>query len=194
MTTPPADDALVIPPLATLIPRILGGLVVLLVSVAGAAWLLREPITQFSTWITTNTGWPGLVVSMALTDVVPFASHGAVLLVAQAGGLGFWTSFFAASAGAVVGVICSWSIGRAFGQSERLQRLLHRSRIAPFLSRYGIAAVALASVTPIPDSLCVMGTGAARTPLWFPLLGASIRIPKILLYLWIIREGWTLGA
>lgn len=188
------DDVPAIPPLTTLIPRLLLGLVALLGTVAAAAWLLREPITNFSTWVTTTTGWPGLMVSMALTDVVPVLTHGAVLLVAQAGGLGFWTSFFAASVGTVLGVIASWSIGRAFGRSERLQYLLHRSRIAPFLGRYGIAAVALASVTPIPDSLCVMGTGAARAPLWYPLVGASIRIPKILIYLWVIREGWTLGG
>lgn len=194
MSTPSADDIPTIPPLATLIPRLLLGLLVLGGSVAAAAWFLREPIATFSTWLTTTTGWPGLVVSMALTDVVPFATHGAVLLVAQAGGLGFWTSFFAASVGTVLGVISSWSIGRAFGRSERLQYLLHRSRIAPFLGRYGIAAVALASITPIPDSLCVMGTGAAGTPLWYPLVGASIRIPKILVYLWVIREGWEMGA
>lgn len=139
-------------------------------------------------------GWPGLMVSFALTDLVPVLTHSSVLLVGFAGGLGFWTSFFAASAGAALGILAGWTVGRLFGRSEWIQRLLDKYWIGAFLQRYGIATVAIASLTPIPDSLAVVGTGAAGLPLWHPMVGALVRIPKILLYLWVIRTGWTLGA
>lgn len=183
-----------LPSLLQLVPRLLLGLVVLLGVVGALAFLLREPITTFSTWLIGAVGWPGLMVTFASTDLVPVLTHSTVLLVGHAGGLGMWTSFFAACAGAVLGVVVAWSVGRLFGRSAWIQRLLDRYWIGAFLRRYGIAAVAIASLTPIPDSLCVIGTGAARLPLWHPLVGALVRIPKILIYLVVIRTGWSLGA
>ncbi len=191
----PNHDALPpLPRLRELVPRLLAGLALLLAVVVGLATLLRVPITTFSTWLIGAAGWPGLTLSFAMTDLVPVLTHSAVLLVGHAGGLGLWTAFLAACVGAFLGVLLAWSVGRLFGQSSWIQRLLERYWIGPFLRRYGILAVAIASLTPIPDSLCVIGTGAARLPLWHPMVGALVRVPKILVYLVVIRAGWSLGA
>lgn len=174
--------------------RLVAGVLVLTAVVAAAGWLFRAPITAFSQAIIVHTGWPGLLVAFAMTDLVPLLPHSAVLVMGHAGGLGFWTAFVAASAGAMLGAAAGWSVGRLFGRSAWLARLLDRYWIGPFLKKYGFAAVAIASVTPVPDSLCVIGTGAVGAPLWHPLVGASVRVPKILLYLWAIETGWRLGA
>lgn len=174
--------------------RLVLGLLGLVAAVATAAWLFREPITAFSAGLIGATGWPGLLVAFALTDLVPALPHSAVLLMGHAGGLEGWTCFWAASAGAMVGAASAWSVGRLFGRSAWLRGLLDRYWIGAFLKRYGVAAVALASVTPVPDSLTVIGTGAVGAPLWHPLVGALVRVPKIAVYLWAIEAGWRLGA
>lgn len=182
------------PKLRQLVPRLLGGLVILLGVVVLLANEVREPITTLSTWLIGSAGWAGLTLGFAMTDLVPVLTHSAVLLVGHAGGLSLWTSFFAATAGAGLGIGAAWTVGRLFGRSALIQRLLERYWIGPFLRRYGILAVAIASLTPIPDSLCVIGTGASGLPLWHPLVGALVRIPKILIYLLIIQAGWSTGG
>lgn len=177
-----------------LVPRLLLGMVALFAGVAALAYLFRDPIVAFSTWLIDTLGWPGLTLSFALTDVMPVASHTAVLVIGHAGGLTFWPAFLAASLGAMLGVVGGWSVGRLFSRNRWLNALLERYRISPFLRRYGVAAVAIASLTPVPDSLCVIGTGAAGLPLWQPLLGASVRIPKNFIYLLIIQAGWSIGS
>lgn len=189
MSTPPP-----LPPLRQILPRLMLALVGLLVGVFLLAFTLREPITALSTAFIQAVGWPGLLLSIAATDLVPVLSYGSVLLVAHTGGLGFWTATAAASVGAAVGVVVGWTVGRLFGRSEWIQRALEKYWIGHVLQRYGIWAVAIASLTPIPDSLTVIGAGASRVPLWQPMLGASVRLPKIVIYLAIIDAGWSLGA
>ena len=183
-----------LPPLRQILPRLLLGLVALLFGVGLLAVTLREPITHLSTAFIQAVGWPGLLLSVAATDLVPVLSYGSVLLVAHTGGLGFWTSALAAAGGAALGVVAGWTVGRLFGRSEWVQRALERYWIGHVLRRYGIWAVAIASLTPIPDSLTVIGAGASRLPLWQPMLGATVRLPKIVIYLAVIDAGWSMGA
>lgn len=192
MSTP--DPVPVLPTLRQILPRLLGGLVVMLFGVGLLAFTLREPITALSTWFITAVGWPGLMLRIAATDLVPILSYGSVLLVGHTGGLGYWTATLAAAVGAVLGVLVGWSVGRLFGRVGWIQRLLERYWISHVLQRYGIWAVAIASLTPIPDSLCVIGSGASKVPLWQPMLGATVRLPKIMIYLAVIDAGWSMGG
>lgn len=182
-----------LPPLRTLLPRLFGGLVAFFGAVAGLSYFLYDPITAASTWFITQTGWPGLLISFALTDVLPIMNHAAVLLIGYAGGLPFKTAAMAASVGALLGPCLAWGFGRSLRGWAWLRRRLERYKIADFLARYGTAAVAVASITPIPDSLCIMGIGASGLPLSGALLGSLIRIPKIIIYLFLIQHGWGLG-
>lgn len=176
------------------LPRLLLGLLAFAGAVAGLGAWLREPITLIATLLVERLGALGLIVGFAATDLVPLLPHSVVLLLGHVGGMSPGVIVAATSLGAMVGASTAWAIGRLFGRVPWIVAKLERYGVAAFLQKYGAASVAVASLTPMPDSLTIIGAGASGVPLRHVWLGASVRIPKIIVYLWAIEAGWSVGA
>lgn len=176
--------------LLRLIPGLLGFLIV----IAILASLVREPIMALSTSFISNFGLLGVFVSVILLDVIPFIGDSPALVIAWAGGMHFAAILAVASAGAVVGGVVDWSLGRLLGHLPIVQRTLDRFYIGPFLRKYGAKAVAVSAFVPSPYSLVALGAGAARVPLYQVVLGALFRAPRLAIYLGLIALGWSVGG
>lgn len=185
MAHPPPEPLAV----RSLLWRLAAGLFTLLATVAVLGALMRDPIERASAWFVDQAGLLGVFFMVMLTDTVPL-THEPVLLLGYSGGLGFWKIWAAASAGSVLAGVNGWLLGRWLGRFDFVQHLLVRYRIDVFLQKYGVAAVAVAALTPFPYAVATWASGAARLPFLPLLLGALVRLPKVLIYLSLIAFGW----
>jgi uncharacterized membrane protein YdjX (TVP38/TMEM64 family) len=64
--------------------------------------------------------------------------------------------------------------------------------LTPLLVRYGTTAIVIASLLPVPYSFLCYFCGLNRLRYRLFAILVILRIPKILLYYWMIRAGWSL--
>jgi len=98
----------------------------------------------------------------------------------------------AVCAGSLLGGITAYAIARKAAGLPVLQRLLARSqeKVDWLFDRYGRWAVAIGSLTPIPYSFLCYIAGAYRMRPRIFLALALFRIPKIVVYFYLVRLGW----
>jgi membrane protein YqaA with SNARE-associated domain len=97
--------------------------------------------------------------------------------------------------GSLLGGITAYSIARKASNLAFLKRLLARTqqKVDWLFARYGYWAVAIGSLTPIPYSfLCYVAGGYRMPPRIFCVL-SLFRIPKVILYFYLVKLGWTTG-
>lgn len=174
-----------------LLSRLAVAMVVLLAVVGSLAVALEPQLTMLSEGFVSRFGLAGLFVGVVLTDSLA-ATNEPLMLVAYAGGLGFWPVFVVASSASVLAGPVGWFLGGLLGRLSYVQDLFSRYKIDAFLHRYGFWSVAMAAVTPFPFSLVTWASGAVRVPLSVVFAGSLFRIPKTLFYLSIIVFGWDL--
>lgn len=174
----------------------LGLLVVL--GVAGlAGWLLREPIELVAEVFLGRFGWAGLFAGVVITDASPIPmTHEPVLLLAVAEQMPVWTIAAVAASASVtagpVGYLGGWLL-RTRSDARRLLEDRAPAMIR-FLRDWGATGVAIAALLPIPYALATWTAGLLGVRLPKVLLASLLRIPKTCFYLWLIVQGWALGA
>lgn len=178
----------------SLLVRMAVGMGVLLVLVVVLAMTLQEPLLQVSQRFVDAFGIGGVFVGVLLLDMVPMATHEPLLFFGYTGGLGYWPVMIAASAGSVLSGVLGWYLGGILGRHPRVQALFERYHVVHFFQRYGVAAVAVAAVTPFPFAIATWASGAAGLSFRALLLGALFRVPKVLIYLTLIVVGWAVGT
>lgn len=190
--TKPADDPYEPLALRTLVWRTIVALVVIGV-VAGVSYvLLKDPLEAFSAVFVAKYGLVGIFVGVALLDAIPMTLHEPLLLFGVAGGLGFGPVLLTAASASVLAGCFGWLGGRVLGRFAPVQRLLAHYRLPELLARYGIAAVAVAALTPFPFAIATWGAGAAGMPFRSLLIGALFRFPKVAFYLSAMTFPWLL--
>jgi membrane protein YqaA with SNARE-associated domain len=106
-----------------------------------------------------------------------------------------WT-IVAVCIGSMFGGITAYWIARKAMGLRFFRRLLARTQrhVDWLFKRYGYWAVAIGSLTPIPYSfLCYVAGGYRMPPRIFVVL-SLFRIPKIVLYFYLVKLGWTAGG
>jgi membrane protein YqaA with SNARE-associated domain len=102
-----------------------------------------------------------------------------------------------ATLGSLVGGAVGYWVGRSLGTTRWLRRVLERrgGRAQALLDRYGLTAVAVAAITPLPYSIFCWAAGAGRVPFSRFLLVSQLRILRVAGYLYLIQIGLlsTLG-
>lgn len=177
--------------LRSLLTRVGTGLVVLLVGIASIAHLARDPLELAARQFVDAFGLLGVFVGVLITDSFVL-THEPILLVAYAGGLGFWPVFVVASTASVLSGLVGWTLGGLLGRTGFVQRMFVRYKIRPFMEAYGFWAVAVAALTPFPFSVATWASGAASVPLKTVALGSLFRVPKVMFYFLVIVFGWDL--
>ncbi|HUS65167.1 MAG TPA: VTT domain-containing protein [Kofleriaceae bacterium] len=102
-------------------------------------------------------------------------------------------TLLAVCVGSLLGGITAYSIARKASNLAFVQRLLARSqqKVDWLFERYGRWAVAIGSLTPIPYSFLCYFAGAYRMRPGIFVALALFRIPKIALYFYLVKLGWS---
>ncbi|TVR00377.1 MAG: hypothetical protein EA403_11615 [Spirochaetaceae bacterium] len=98
------------------------------------------------------------------------------------------------SVASILGGFAGYWIARGFSRWRYVARTVaaYRARGEHIIERYGIWAVVLAGLTPIPFSTVSWIAGMVRMPPGLYALGALSRAPRIVIYYLLIRAGLTL--
>lgn len=176
--------------------RTLLGMLVLFSVMALGAWKLKEPLTQAGSWFFDAYGLLGVFFGTVLCDSVgipvPVDTYLAAGVTAGTPTLPLLAT---ASAASLVGGALAYLIGQHLHRMPLLQRMLerYRSQGESLFNRWGVTAVAIAAWTPVPFSIICWMAGTFKMPLRPFLLATLHRIPRIVLYYYMIELGWMVG-
>ena len=148
-----------------LIARFSVGVVLLLVGFAILGAVLREPVESAArVWVDT-TGLAGMFAAIAVLDSVPSPVPPDLFTgFAYVGGLDFWTIAVVASAASVTGGTSAWAVARWFSQTRWFQAFIRErgKQAYALVQRYGMIALVLGAVSPLPFSLTCYGPERSR--------------------------------
>ncbi len=192
---PMADEAGKTP--LTLDARKLGlqvlGVGVLFIGVfVGLGAMLNEPLLAFSDGFVETMGGGGVLLAFFLPDAfsVPLPVD-AFTAFGLLGGIPFWEVVAWASTGSLVGGCVGYQVGgwlRGFAWFRRFYGK-RAEEMDELVNRYGITALAVAALTPLPYSLACWACGALQMRFSTFLLVSLLRIPRVAGYLAIIHFG-----
>jgi uncharacterized membrane protein YdjX (TVP38/TMEM64 family) len=177
-----------------LLARFTVGVLLLLGAVAVLGAVLREPVEQAARMWVDTTGLAGMFAAITVLDSIPSPIPPDLFTgFAYVGGLDFWTIAIVASAASVSGGTVAWAVARRFSQTAWFQRFIRDrgARAYALVQRYGMVALVLGAVSPLPFSLTCYAAGTLKMPYTRFLSVALLRAPRILFYLALIRLGWV---
>ena len=167
-------------------------LLFLLVIVVGV--LFRAELEQISKTLVDVLGYPGIAIGIFCADAftlpIPPDFYLALAISAK---LNHTIVIVVGSIGSILGGITAFSLGRWLGDTAFVQRLISplKEQGELFVNRYGVGAVILAALTPIPFSIVCVLAGMMGMA-WRLFLPATLfRIPRIAGYYLLIHIGWT---
>ncbi|MFO8065687.1 MAG: VTT domain-containing protein [Spirochaetia bacterium] len=102
-----------------------------------------------------------------------------------------WSLLSVMSVASVFGGACGYWIGRGLYHLPFVQRTVsgYYERGTKIIERYGVWAVVIAGVSPIPFSAVSWIAGMVRMPFQYYILAALSRIPRIVGYWALVRAG-----
>lgn len=160
----------------------------------GLSLLLREPLTAAAAVWVAQTGLAGIFFAVAFFDCVPTPVPPDLFTgFAMMGGVPFWWIVATASLGSVTGGSVAWAVGRRFRQAAWFQRRVAGRWREPYglVQRMGTVALVLGALSPLPFSVTCYAAGALSMPYGRFLAVASLRAPRMVLYLWLMQLGWV---
>lgn len=169
----------------------------LIVVIGGALVIFKEPLERLSKVFVDHLGGFGVALGHFLPDA--FAAplpNDAFSFFGLAGGMSFWEVVAWSSLGTLVGGAVGFWVGRKL-QHTRWFKLLMRRRgrqVNALFRRYGVMALVIAALTPIPYWLgCwISGAGGMRFRLFLAL--STLRVPKVIFYLWLIQSAQAITS
>jgi len=174
-----------------LLAQTLIGLVALVVGLAALSYFFKPQMEALSRDFIGWSGLWGVGLGFFLPDGLSLPIPPDMFLVAgHLGGLGFWDMLAWASAGSVLGGTGGYLMIRALSRRPAVQAWLDVKLVKgkAFMDRYGLIALALAALTPIPYSVVCWACGATGVRLVPFFLVSLLRIPRVALYLIVIEE------
>ncbi len=155
-----------------------------------ALYFVKDEYSVIGEWVSTHMGYMGvgifvffvdmLIVPMSVDLVFPFVlSWNPVALLSVMG---------VASA---IGGYCGYWIGRLLGKLPFIQRFTSSfsGDGERMIARYGVWAVVIAGLTPIPYSTICWIAGMLKVPAGRSFLACFVRIPRMIVYYLIFVGG-----
>lgn len=167
-------------------------IVLLGLTLAGAVWL-HEPLSAFSNWVATELGLPGIFLGTMASDTVSFPIVPDVyLFVGVTSDLHEVAVLATVSTASILGGAVSYRLGPLLARIPFFARRLepHHKKGRAFFRRYGVWAVLLAALSPLPFSIFCWLAGIYQMPQKPFLLACLARAPRFALYLYLFRLGW----
>lgn len=180
-----------------LIVRFVLGLVILLTLVVLVVRALRPELEGVGKWFVARFGLAGVAAGTFIADgfhfPVPPQFYMLLATAAQANPLAILA---ATSLGSVLGGGTGYLVARRLGHIRALRRWLERvgGGVGERLGqRYPYRSAVLASVSPMAFSVLCYMAGLFRVRRGPLLLLLVLRLPKIVLYYYLVRIGWSLS-
>jgi membrane protein YqaA with SNARE-associated domain len=177
--------------------RFVLGLGVLLGIVTLLVRTLRPELTSVGRWFVDHFGLFGVAAGTFIADGFHFpVPPQAYMLLATAANSDPLAILFATSVGSVLGGATGYAVATRLGHIPALSRWLERvsGNMHELIGRrYPYRSAVLASATPMAFSvLCYLGGlfRVGRGPLLVLLV---LRVPKIALYYYLVKLGWSLS-
>ena len=190
MTQPPTS------PVINVWKFVLGFLVIFAVA-AAAGVFFREPIYQFGAMVVGTYGLVGLAIAVLLVDSLPTPlSYVPFMALALAGGLSFGEVLIVSSLASYSAGCLGYGMGRIAGMPPRLEAWVHQRypRVQSLLDQYGGWGVAAIAVLPLPLAVGTWSAGSLKVQARQVAIALLLRIPKTVVYLFVIERGLSLGA
>jgi membrane protein YqaA with SNARE-associated domain len=157
----------------------------------------RSELEAFGRAFVERFGYVGLALGTYLADGLhcPVPPQFYMLASITAAWSVAWT-LVAICAGSLLGGTTAYAIARKASSLQFLKRLLARSqkKVDWLFARFGHWAVAIGSLTPIPYSFLCYVAGGYRMPARIFITLSLFRIPKVVLYFYLVKLGWMSGA
>ena len=152
---------------------------------------LKEPMESSSKEFIQWAGVWGVGLGFFLPDAFTLPIPPDTFLVAgYLGGLNFWSILVWASVGSVLGGSVGFLLIRSLSSRPNIRKWLDRkiNKGRVFMERYGLLALGIGALTPLPYSIMCWACGAMGVR-FLPFLAVSLlRIPRVAIYLFIIEK------
>ena len=175
---------------------VLGFLIIFAVA-AVAGVFFREPIYQFGSMVVGTYGLVGLAIAVLFVDSLPTPlSYVPFMALALAGGMSFGEVLVVSSLASYSAGCLGYGMGRIAGMPERLETWVHERypRVRSLLDQYGGWGVAAIAVLPLPLAVGTWSAGSLKVQARQVAIALLLRIPKTVIYLFVIERGLSLGA
>jgi membrane protein YqaA with SNARE-associated domain len=190
-----------IPPQATLtqnklapkklIVQTIFGLILLVALLTLLSSYFKPEMEAWSRSFISNTGAWGVGLGFFIPDAFTLPIPPDTFLVAgHLGGLDFWLILIWASIGSILGGCFGFLMIRHFTTYPKIKKWLAPKiqRGEEFMQEYGLWALAVAALTPLPYSMICWACGAMGIR-FMPFVAVSLlRIPRVAIYLLLIEN------
>ncbi len=175
-----------------LLPRIAVA-VVGLTAIGGAAGLLfKGPLEAFATRFVADWGGLGVAVGFFLSDAfaVPVPPD-LFLALGYVGGMPVGALVAWGTGGSLAGGLTAYGLSRLLRTVPAVQRRLEArgEEARALLDRYGVTALAVGALTPLPYSLMAWTCAVLGMPLRTFVLVSLLRLVRVALYLGLVVAG-----
>ena len=157
---------------------------------AVALYFVKDQYQQIGLWVVEHLGLVGVAIFTFFTDmlIVPMSVDILFPFVTQWAAVPLLLTMSLASA---VGGLCGYWIGRLLGHLPLFSLFTARfsADTRLLVNRYGVWAVVLAGLTPIPFSTVCWIAGMVHVEFHYVALASLTRIPRMIIYYLIIQGG-----
>lgn len=181
-----------IPPMRAILIAVLLVLSAFLLALAGQLFL-KGPLTDLAGLLVSSMGYPGIFVAIYLLDllILPISPDVVLFLsvVSEADPTIYMPLICTAS---VLAGSTAYALGRFLGKRRFVKAMLGRNerKWRPMVRKYGMLAVVLSSLTPVPYSTICLLAGVMRMDYRQFLVGTLWRVPKFLIWYLLIGLGF----
>ncbi|MBE8401160.1 YqaA family protein [Leptospira borgpetersenii] len=174
------------------------GIAILVLGVVFLARVFPEPVLAISQKFIEITGVFGVGIGIMFADSLHvFIPPDVFLMIAVAGKLDSILVIASASIGSLIGGTVSYLTGRILlpkiqGVASFVKK--HEQKLEHYLHRYGFWAVVLAALTPLPYSWISLAAGTMKMHYALFFQGCLFRIPRFIVFYYLIRFGWVGGG
>ncbi len=164
----------------------------LVTAVGFSGHFLREEMTALANGVNHHLGFAGLAAVLFISETVvsPFPPDLILWVVATSDLSRDWPFLVGILATlSTLGGHLGWLLGSHVGGTRAARLVLgrYRRRSVRIMRRFGLWAIVLAALTPVPWSVTSWTAGILRMPWRLFLLGSLVRFPRIVIYYIVIH-------
>jgi len=171
-----------------------GGVAVVFVAMIALASSFREPLERVGRAFVDRFGYPGMALGTLIADGFHFPIPPQFyMLMAVTSGASHAIALGAIAAGSLAGGFIGYCFAARVARWGPIARRLERSQTAAAsaFSRVGYRAAIIASLLPIPYSVLCYLAGIHRLPRRIFAVLSLCRLPRLLLFFYMVELGWS---
>ncbi|MSQ01099.1 MAG: hypothetical protein EXR71_04280 [Myxococcales bacterium] len=173
--------------------RLLVATAVIMAGIGLLGLWLRAPLEAAAMAFVAERGLWGVGLIVLVGDPFPGLGFQPGLLVGIAAGVPTLSLYIVTALCSTLASMLGWLLGRAGRGFRPLRRVLHASGTSAALDRWGIRAVLLGAVLPLPFGLATIGAGVHGLPFALFVAASAARWVKIAVLLGAFSLGWSWG-